>query len=174
MAKLDQRNNPTQGMMHGPAQRMMSRRTRTLLPTRCNLMKQEIIDPTHVKAEIKKKQETQRDYFDRSAKDLTPLEEGDVLRMQQFIKGNKSWDKAPVHQRLDDRSYMVELDSGEIYRRNRAHSGADLGNCGWGGGLVCVSKGEALDRGTKFRAGGGYGRGVPPSECRRKLKLETV
>ena len=26
-----------------------------------------------------------------------------------------------------------------------------------GGGRVCVSKGEALDRGTKFRAGGGYG-----------------
>ena len=49
MAILDQRNTPTQGMMHSPAQRMMSRRTRTLLPTRNNLLKQEIIDPTHVK-----------------------------------------------------------------------------------------------------------------------------
>ena len=137
MAILDQRNTPTQGMMHSLAQRMMSRRTRTLLPTRCNLLKQEIIDPIHVKAEIKKKQETQRAYFDRSAKDLAPLEEGDVLRMQPFIKGKKSWDKAPVHQRLDDSSYMVELDSGEIYRRNRAHSGADLGNCGWGGSSLC-------------------------------------
>ena len=34
---------------------------------------------------------------------------------------------------------------------------------GGGGGRVCVSKGEALDRGTKFRAWGGYGRGgLPP------------
>ena len=32
---------------------------------------------------------------------------------------------------------------------------------GWG--RVWVVKGEALERGTKFRAGGGYGRGgVPP------------
>ena len=29
----------------------------------------------------------------------------------------------------------------------------------WGGGRVCVSKG---DRGTKYRAGGGYGKGVSP------------
>ena len=28
-----------------------------------------------------------------------------------------------------------------------------------GGGRVCVNKGEALDRGTKCRAGGWYGRG---------------
>ena len=27
------------------------------------------------------------------------------------------------------------------------------------GGRVCVNKGKALDRGTKCRAGGGYGRG---------------
>ena len=38
--------------------------------------------------------------------------------------------------------------------------GADLGNCVGGGGRVRVNKGKALDRGTKFRAGGGYGRGV--------------
>ena len=32
-----------------------------------------------------------------------------------------------------------------------------------GGSSFCVIKGEALDRGTKSRAGGGYGRGgVPP------------
>ena len=51
-------------------------------------------------------------------------------------------------------------------------AGADPGNDGWGG-RVCVSKDEALDRGTKCRAGGGFGRG-PPSLCRRNLKLETV
>ena len=30
-----------------------------------------------------------------------------------------------------------------------------------GGDRVCVSKSEALERGTKFRAGVGMGRGVP-------------
>ena len=43
------------------------------------------------------------------------------------------------------------------------HSGADPGNCG-GGGRVYVRKGEALDRGTKFRAGVGMGGGVPPPD----------
>ena len=43
-----------------------------------------------------------------------------------------------------------------------------------GGGRFCVSKGEALDRGTKCRAGVGMGGGVPPSLCRINLKLETV
>ena len=31
-----------------------------------------------------------------------------------------------------------------------------------GGSSFCVIKGEAVDRGTKSRAGGRYGRGVSP------------
>ena len=29
-----------------------------------------------------------------------------------------------------------------------------------GGGRVCINKGKALDRGTKCRAGGGYGKKI--------------
>ena len=39
---------------------------------------------------------------------------------------------------------------------------ADLENCGWGN-RVCISKGEALDRGTRYRAGVGMGGMCPPS-----------
>ena len=49
-------------------------------------------------------------------------------------------------------------------------AGADLGNYGWGG-RVCVNKGKALDRGTKCRAGGGYGRGVSPLPIWKKIKI---
>ena len=57
-------------------------------------------------------------------------------------------------------------------RQSRYHRipGADLGNSGWGG-RVCVNKGEALDRGTKCRAGGGYGRGVSPLRIWKKIKI---
>ena len=48
--------------------------------------------------------------------------------------------------------------------------GADPGNYGWGG-RVCVNKGEALDRGTKCRAGGGYGRGVSPLPIWKKIEI---
>ena len=51
-----------------------------------------------------------------------------------------------------------------------AYPGADPGNYGWGG-RVCVNKGKALDRGTKCRAGGGYGRGVSPLPIWKKIKI---
>ena len=50
------------------------------------------------------------------------------------------------------------------------NAGADPGNYGWGG-RVCVNKGEALDRGTKCRAGGGYGRGVSPLPIWKKIEI---
>ena len=57
-----------------------------------------------------------------------------------------------------------------LYYYTVSHSAVVVGGGGgrggsrklWVGGRVCVSKGKALDRGTKYRAGGGYGRGVSP------------
>ena len=41
----------------------------------------------------------------------------------------------------------------------------------WVGGPVWVGKAEALEGGTKFRAGVGMGGGVPPTLCGRKWKI---
>ena len=49
-------------------------------------------------------------------------------------------------------------------------AGADLGNYGWGG-RIGVNKGKALDRGTKCRVGGGYGRGVSPLPIWKKIEI---
>ena len=38
-------------------------------------------------------------------------------------------------------------------------------------GRVCVNKGEALELGTKFRAGGGYGNGVFPLPMWKKIEI---
>ena len=40
----------------------------------------------------------------------------------------------------------------------------------WVRGRVWVSKGEALEGGTKFRAGGMYGRGVSPLPMWKKME----
>ena len=56
---------------------------------------------------------------DRSARDLPTLHEGDTVRMKPFRLGDKSWKKAKVVERLDDRSYEVEDTEGTVYRRNR-------------------------------------------------------
>ena len=46
------------------------------------------------------------------------MSEGDVVRMKPFKLGDKSWRKAKVTARLDERSYTVETDNGAVYRRN--------------------------------------------------------
>ena len=51
-------------------------------------------------------------------RDLSPLEEGDVVRMRPFRLGRKEWEKATVTKRYDERSYEVESTNG-AYRRNR-------------------------------------------------------
>ena len=41
--------------------------------------------------------------------------------MKPFKLGVKSWRKAQVTARLDERSYTVETDDGAVYRRNQQH-----------------------------------------------------
>ena len=120
MAMLDMRNTPTQGLQHSPAQRLMSRRTRAFLPTRSSLLQQEVVNPGKVRALAEKKQVVQQKYFNKGAKVLPTLDEGDVVRVKPFVLGQKEWSKGIVQQRLDERSYIVETPE-RTYRRNRVH-----------------------------------------------------
>ena len=43
------------------------------------------------------------------------------MRMKPFKLGDKSWRKAQVTAKLDERWYTVETDGGAVYRRNRQH-----------------------------------------------------
>lgn len=121
LAILDYRNTPTQGMESSPAQRLLNRRTRTLLPTTKSLLHPRVVFPETDVKDLKRRQERQIKYYNRTAKDLEALEEGDTVRMKPFQLGKKSWKKATVTSRLDERSYVVETPAGEIYRRNRCH-----------------------------------------------------
>ena len=53
---LDQRNTPTQGVNSSPVQRLMSRRTRTLLPVSANLLYPRVEEG--VKEKLKAKRQT--------------------------------------------------------------------------------------------------------------------
>ena len=117
IALLDHRNTPSQGLNTSPAQRLMNRRARTLLPTSAALLQPKIINDS---AKMKQKIQKQAEQFNKTAKDLPPLDEGDVVRMKPLIQGKKNWQKAIVTKRLDERSYMVET-STAVYRRNRVH-----------------------------------------------------
>ena len=102
-----------------PAQRLMSRRTKTLLPTTQSLLLPRTINLEVEKKELQQCPQAQAKYYNRSTKDLASLSEGDVVRMKPLKLGDKSWPKAQVTARLDKRFYTVEMDDGAVYCRNR-------------------------------------------------------
>ena len=69
LAILDHRNTPTQGMVSSPSQHLMSRRTKTLLPTTQCLLLPKATSPEHVKENLRHCQQSQAKYYNRSAKD---------------------------------------------------------------------------------------------------------
>ena len=121
VAILDYRNTPTQGMETSPVQRLMSRRTRTLLPTTRTLLQPRTPHPDRDVKDLLRRQQQQTRYYNRHSRDLPVLAEDDVVRMKPFGLGSKIWKKGRITARLDERSYMVETPDGETYRRNRSH-----------------------------------------------------
>ena len=119
LALLDHRNTPNQGHESSPAQRSLGRRTRTLLPTTTALLQPTGI-PSKVTEKMLKSQHKQKTYFDRNVKQLPPLFEGDVVRVQPFVNKKGMWAKGQILNQLDKRSYEVQTDNG-IIRRNRMH-----------------------------------------------------
>lgn len=117
LAILDHRNTPSQGLTTSPAQRLLSRRTRTLLPTKETLLKPKV---TNNEQGLNNNRRRQEKYYNRTAKDLDCFNEGDSVRVQPF-EPCKTWKVAKVIRPVSVRSYEVELESGGVVRRNRRH-----------------------------------------------------
>lgn len=116
LSVLDYRNTPVVGDA-SPAQLLFGRRTKTTLPTLSSLLVPHVQDPVDIKAKLKEKQETQKYYYDKVARPLSELEEGNVVRMRDDSKKGE-WKKAVV---VAPRSYIVQDTNGKMYRRNRQH-----------------------------------------------------
>ncbi|CAM4607654.1 unnamed protein product [Leuciscus chuanchicus] len=100
-----------------PLQRLFSRRARTLMPMHDNLLQPEVIHSRQGQIENRNRQAV---YYNRHVQDLDPLKEGDRVHVQPG-EPNKTCRKATVVKPVDYRSYDVQLDSGNILRRNRRH-----------------------------------------------------
>ena len=121
LALLDYRNTPTQDVGSSLAQRLMNRRTKTLLPTSNSLLQPRVSPNNDEHRKLVQRQGSQAKLYNKSAKNLTALAEGGTLRMQPLKLGDKTWQKATVLHRLDQRSYQVITPDGSSYRRNRCH-----------------------------------------------------
>ena len=116
LAILDWRNTPTDSSNKSPAQKLHSRRTRTLLPTAESLLLPEV--PSNIQEVIELKRQKAKFYYDRGTKTLPDLQIGHTVRMQPQDKGG-TWRKAKVVNKLGNRSYLLQTDEGQTYRRNR-------------------------------------------------------
>ena len=104
---LDWRNTPSEGFSTSPAQRLMGRRTCTLLPTAEKLL-QPNSDLTTTASNLAARKRLQCKQYYRGTKNLAPLKAGDSIRMKK--PGAQKWS-------LGRRSYEVEVD-GRRFRRN--------------------------------------------------------
>lgn len=117
-ALLEYRNTPTETIGTSPAQRLMSRRTRTLLPTAKALLQPEVQDPSITKEKIKLRRQRAKIYYDRGSKHLPEIMEGEPVMLQPN-KPKMPWERGSCLGQVSDRSYLVKTDHDTIVRRNR-------------------------------------------------------
>lgn len=114
---LNLRNIPRDSL-GSPAQRLLSRRTRTTIPIAKKLMQPRPLSNLKTSSQLKKKRFQQKKYYDKTAKDLVKLNPDQVVRIQT----DKGFDKIGVVKGTTDspRSYKVSVD-GKVLVRNRKH-----------------------------------------------------
>ena len=108
LALLDFRNTPTQGMDTSPAQRLMSCRTKTLLPTSGTLLQPQLC--TKTEEQLSANKERMSFYYNRHTKNLPPLQSGDTVRIQPTRLGEKELPKTEVINKPNIRSYDVRTE----------------------------------------------------------------
>ena len=115
LALVDWRNTPTEGIGLSPAQRLIGRRCKTLLPVAGTLLQPRYSTEQETRALIGNKQRQQH-YYSKHAKPLHPIQPGETVRMK--LPGQKTWTAGSCTGQTGPRSYDVKI--GEtVYRRNR-------------------------------------------------------
>lgn len=116
MAMLEYRNTPITGCDYSPAQLLMSRMLRDKIPTKRQLLAPKVA--VKARQKLTERQRRQKQYFDRDARDLKPLSDGDSVR----YRVGKTWEPAVVTGRHSTpRSYLITTQNGQPLRRNRRH-----------------------------------------------------
>lgn len=99
---------------------MMSRRTRSTIPTHPNLLKPKVVPTNDIISESIEKKKENKKYYDRRSKDLLPLVVRNHVRAKIQPKSSKLLSQGEITKINNDRSCNVNVD-GREYRRNRIH-----------------------------------------------------
>ena len=117
LALLDWRNTPTEGVGTSPAQRLMGRHCKTLLPVTDALLQPRYSTEQDARSIMGAKQRQQH-YYNKGAKPLEAIKPGETVRLQ--LPGQKAWSLGVCVREVGSRSFEVKAGS-STYRRNRRH-----------------------------------------------------
>lgn len=115
LALLDWRNTPTEGVGTSPAQRLLGRRCKTLLPASGTLLQPRHSTEEETRAIMGMKWRQQH-FYNRHTKPLQPIVPGQSVCMQ--LPGNTTWTAGTCIGEAGPRSYKVQIGD-SFYRRNR-------------------------------------------------------
>lgn len=107
----------SQGLDTSPVQRLLSHRTRTLIPTKASLLQPEVEQPLH---RLKRRHQHQCNCYNKSPRNLHTLKPGNCVRIQP-LNPYAVWRLGQVVKPVDTRSYDVQVYSGTVLRRNWRH-----------------------------------------------------
>ncbi|CAM1323558.1 Uncharacterised protein r2_g3205 [Pycnogonum litorale] len=95
---------------------LMGRRLRSFLPCTETHLQPRRPKYNKIRQALSRRQQTQKIYYDRSAKDLPELSSGDDIN----IRLDDEWNMGKVIDQTENpRSYIVKDEGGSTYRRNR-------------------------------------------------------
>jgi hypothetical protein len=94
----------------------MGRRTRSFLPAKSSLYTPNIISGKSVKKKLQCKQQKQKHYYDRNAKEKTPLSTGDSVRIRSH---QSSWNPGEVVKQCKEPISYIVKSGDRTFIRNR-------------------------------------------------------
>lgn len=115
LALLEYLNTPISSSLASPSEILNSRKMRGLLPCIPKLLKPKL--QTNITYELNKRQSMQKQYYDKGARDLAPLQVGQRVK----VRVSKQWVDGSITSYVGKRSYSVQIDGGSRLIRNRRH-----------------------------------------------------
>ncbi|KAL7304666.1 hypothetical protein TKK_0002912 [Trichogramma kaykai] len=143
LALLQYRNTPINDMGVTPTELLFGRKTRNLIP----FCKNKPISRREFKENLINNQLKQKEYFDRGAKMLSPLKEGDYVKIHDENRVLPHRNGVIVREGSEPRSYQVKTEEGRILCRNR----------------------KMLSKGTNFNTADKYGDEISNTELSNTL-----
>lgn len=121
LALLECLNTPLGSDLASPAEILQSRKLRSIVPRPTQLLVPKVHN--NIKEKLMYRQNKQKEYYDKSSKNLRPLQINQNIRYFDTIKNY--WAPGVVERILRNRSYAIRLHNGKIVVRNRRHMIAD-------------------------------------------------